>query len=58
MVHASSQSPSSSHEKDGFARSNTIDERVESVKPGAICKEMSVLKHCLKLAVEWCFWQK
>ncbi len=25
MVHASSQSPSSSHEKDGFARSNTLD---------------------------------
>ena len=30
-----------------------IDKRAESVKPGTVCKEMSVLKHCLKLAVEW-----
>lgn len=30
-----------------------IDARAESVKAGTVCKEMSVLKHCLKLAVEW-----
>src|SRR5579875_246509 len=30
-----------------------IDTRSQTVKPGTIAKEMSVLKHCLKLAVEW-----
>lgn len=30
-----------------------IDARSESVKPATVCKEMSVLKHCLKLVVEW-----
>ena len=30
-----------------------IDTRSEMVKPGTIAKEISVLKHCLKLAVEW-----
>jgi len=30
-----------------------IEARAESVKPGTVAKEMSVLKHCLKLAVEW-----
>jgi len=30
-----------------------IETRAESVKPGTIAKEMSVLKHCLRLAVEW-----
>lgn len=30
-----------------------IETRAETVKPGTIAKEMSVLKHCLKLAVEW-----
>jgi len=30
-----------------------IETRVETVKPGTIAKEMSVLKHCLQLAVEW-----
>jgi integrase len=30
-----------------------IDARSETVKPGTVAKEMSVLKHCLKLAVEW-----
>jgi len=30
-----------------------IEARAETVKPGTIAKEMSVLKHCLKLAVEW-----
>jgi len=30
-----------------------IETRSETVKPGTIAKEMSVLKHALKLAVEW-----
>ena len=30
-----------------------IEKRAETVKPGTVAKEMSVLKHCLKLAVEW-----
>jgi integrase len=30
-----------------------IEKRAEAVKPGTVTKEMSVLKHCLKLAVEW-----
>jgi integrase len=30
-----------------------IERRAETVKPGTVAKEMSVLKHCLKLAVEW-----
>jgi integrase len=30
-----------------------IEERAADVKPGTVVKEMSVLKHCLKLAVEW-----
>ena len=30
-----------------------IEKRSETVKPGTIAKEMSVLKHCLRLAVEW-----
>jgi integrase len=30
-----------------------IETRSETVKPGTVAKEMSVLKHCLKLAVEW-----
>jgi len=30
-----------------------IETRSEMVKPGTVAKEMSVLKHCLKLAVEW-----
>jgi len=30
-----------------------IETRSESVKPGTVAKEMSVLKHCLRLAVEW-----
>jgi len=30
-----------------------IDKRAEVVKPGTVAKEMSVLKHCLRLAVEW-----
>lgn len=30
-----------------------IEARAERVKPGTVAKEMSVLKHCLKLAVEW-----
>ena len=30
-----------------------IEARAETVKPGTVAKEMSVLKHCLKLAVEW-----
>jgi integrase len=30
-----------------------IETRAETVKPGTVAKEMSVLKHCLKLAVEW-----
>ena len=30
-----------------------METRSETVKPGTIAKEMSVLKHCLKLAVEW-----
>jgi integrase len=30
-----------------------IEGRAETVKPGTVSKEMSVLKHCLKLAVEW-----
>jgi integrase len=30
-----------------------IETRAETVKPGTIAKEMSVLKHCLRLAVEW-----
>lgn len=30
-----------------------IETRAEEVKPGTVVKEMSVLKHCLKLAVEW-----
>ncbi len=29
-----------------------IEKRSETVKPGTVAKEMSVLKHCLKLAVE------
>ena len=30
-----------------------IEKRAETVKPGTVAKEMSVLKHCLRLAVEW-----
>jgi integrase len=30
-----------------------IETRAADVKPGTVTKEMSVLKHCLKLAVEW-----
>jgi integrase len=30
-----------------------IETRSQTVKPGTVVKEMSVLKHCLKLAVEW-----
>lgn len=30
-----------------------IETRSETVKPATITKEMAVLKHCLKLAVEW-----
>jgi len=30
-----------------------IESRSEMVKPGTVAKEMSVLKHCLKLACEW-----
>lgn len=30
-----------------------IENREADVKPGTVCKEMSVLKHCLKLALEW-----
>lgn len=30
-----------------------IEARAAEVKPGTVTKEMSVLKHCLKLAVEW-----
>ncbi len=30
-----------------------IETRSEMVKPGTVAKEMSVLKHCLKLACEW-----
>ena len=30
-----------------------IETRSETVKPGTVSKEMSVLKHALKLAVEW-----
>jgi integrase len=30
-----------------------IEARAVDVKPGTVAKEMSVLKHCLKLAVEW-----
>jgi integrase len=30
-----------------------IEQRAESEKPGTVAKEMSVLKHCLRLAVEW-----
>lgn len=30
-----------------------IDKRSESVSPGTIAKEISTLKHCLRLAVEW-----
>ena len=30
-----------------------IEARAENVKPGTVAKEMSVLKHCLRLAVEW-----
>ena len=30
-----------------------IEKRAETVKAGTIAKEMSVLKHCLRLAVEW-----
>ncbi len=30
-----------------------IETRAEEVKPGTVAKEMSVLKHCLRLAVEW-----
>ncbi len=30
-----------------------IETRADTVKPGTVAKEMSVLKHCLKLAVEW-----
>jgi site-specific recombinase XerD len=30
-----------------------IESRAEEVKPGTVAKEMSVLKHCLRLAVEW-----
>jgi integrase len=30
-----------------------IEHRAESVKAGTVAKEMSVLKHCLRLAVEW-----
>ena len=30
-----------------------IETRSEMVKPGTVAKEMSVLKHCLRLAVEW-----
>ena len=30
-----------------------IEARAETVKPGTVAKEMSVLKHCLRLAVEW-----
>lgn len=30
-----------------------IEKRADTVKPGTIAKEMSVLKHCLRLAVEW-----
>jgi integrase len=30
-----------------------IETRSETVKPGTVAKEMSVLKHALKLAVEW-----
>jgi|GEM_PF-5431590 len=30
-----------------------IETRSEMVKPGTVVKEMSVLKHCLKLACEW-----
>lgn len=26
---------------------------VDEMKPGTVAKEISVLKHCLKLAVEW-----
>jgi len=33
--------------------SEYIEARAETVKPGTVAKEMSVLKHCLKLAVEW-----
>jgi integrase len=33
--------------------SEYIDTRAETVKPGTVAKEMSVLKHCLRLAVEW-----
>lgn len=33
--------------------SEYIETRAESVKPGTVAKEMSVLKHCLRLAVEW-----
>ena len=30
-----------------------IETRAETARPGPVAKEMSVLKHCLKLAVEW-----
>ena len=30
-----------------------IEARAETVKAGTVAKEMSVLKHCLRLAVEW-----
>jgi integrase len=33
--------------------SEYIEARAETVKPGTVAKEMSVLKHCLRLAVEW-----
>jgi integrase len=30
-----------------------IEARAETVKPGTVAKEISVLKHCLRLAAEW-----
>ena len=30
-----------------------IENRAETVKPGTIAKEITTLKHCLRLAVEW-----
>jgi integrase len=33
--------------------SEYIEKRADTVKPGTVAKEMSVLKHCLRLAVEW-----
>jgi integrase len=35
------------------AEADYIETRAETVKPGTVIKEVSTLKHCLRLAVEW-----